>query len=171
MKRTSLAWRGGGLRWAALSLVLLTGCFGSVDRWRDPQTLEVNRGALRYVYRMRPFTRAPRTQTAVPVVSVPPERVVEVGAIEVELVLGGVLPPGVRNSEVQFYDELAALASMMGGTHFHVRSGARGVGGHITQMTVGVLRAEDGFQASPGAIQRVVAQPAPAEPANGPQTP
>lgn len=139
----------------------LTACVGSGrDRWRDAHTLEVNRGANRYVYHLTQLTPASRTTSARPVVTQPPAGAIEVGVITVAAEFSGWGTGGLRTVVSEFYEELAALASMLGGTHFVIAMGGMH-SSYITNLTVSVLRAPADTVVW-GSVQQQAATPAPA---------
>jgi len=150
-----------GLGWVVCSILVLslTACAAvGRDRWRDARTLEVNRGANRYIYHLTQLTPAARTSGARPVVTQPPAGAIEVGVITMAAELSGWGAAGLRSVVSEFYDELSALAALLGGTHFVIAMGGTN-SGYVTNLTVSVLRAP-ADAVTWGSVQQQVATPA-----------
>lgn len=126
---------------SASGLVLVTSCFGHtvVRNEGGSDAMVVNLGTNRYIYSVTPTVELPpASASAVPVVSIAPADMVEVGIITLRVKVGGLEYGSLRRTEAEFYPELGILASEMGGSYFHV-SDKEFVAQYLTTMTVSVM--------------------------------
>ncbi len=122
-------------------VITIMSCYGnSIVRNQDPnKTMVVNLGKNRYIYSVTKIRQSESTSsTAIPVVSVVPVNMTEVGVITVQVKYSGWGRSGLRKTESEFYSELAKLSSEIGGTHFHVADKSVSYG-YISAMTISVL--------------------------------
>ena len=112
----------------------------SIDR--SDSIVTENRGANRYIYRSTSLVKESPRGPAKPALGVAPTGGREIGLIEVTADYSGLGAGGLRDSEVEFFPELAEVAGRMGGTNFLVLRSTRETRfgtGWISSLTVDVF--------------------------------